>query len=405
MLWRCPVCNCQTEEPTCARCQTAMNDGEPSAATGLLKETFGSVVFLIAVICFTAAVVFTIVASCFPAEPIGVKDIMNAVDGFSNVAGTGMSPHPAKAIYTLYTVLNDEITEESGFVIPPVSVLALVGLWLLLAQGYTDRVNLRKGGPVLVKIAVIFGLVGSIVAAVCGVLFCAGLWFGRPELVAALSEAEGDALMDALKVLLTCETTMWLLLSVCCAMFLFGLLYMLFFIFALKTVNGMLYTAKTGDFGKRASMFVGIALCVTAAAMLLDAGASAMTLDWRGIGSVLYGTAYLLFAIVLFRYRYRAHVLLWEQPAFTGETAASMPGIPVGIKVSDLMSEQPTVPVAPSTPATATPYRGIRRTLNEPFAEESLEPKPMTGNGCCPKCGTPIPDNAFFCLNCGNKLK
>ena len=400
MLWRCPACNCQTQEEVCSRCQTPMKDGEPSAATGLLKETFGSVPYLIAVIAFTAALIFSMAAAFFPADPVSLEDVKKVVVTFSDVTGTKMEPAAWGAIHTLYSTIKEEAgaTDTS---LPLMEVLACVGLWLLLGQGYTARVNLRKGGPIVLKIAVIFGEVAAWIATVCGVLLAVGLWAERAQLVEILGTSD-DALLAAFHDLLSCEATMWLLLLLCAVMAVCGLVYVVFFLSAARTVNSMLFTAKTGDFGKRAGLFVGIALCVAGVAMTADAVLSLMMRDWRGIGSLLYGVAYLLFAILLFCYRHRAHTLLWEQPAFTGVGTPDVPHIPVNLKASDLMREQTVTPmaVAPTQTGESSP----RRTLNEPFREESLEPKPMTKNGCCPKCGTPIPDNAFFCLNCGYKL-
>ncbi len=408
MLWRCPACNRQTEEPVCSRCQTPMEAGEPSAATGLLKETAGSVLFLIAVIAFTAALVFSIVSGFFVHETIGMKDIKEAVTLFSDATGTKMTAEAWKGIHTLFNEFNEQVDVQSGE-LPLVNILACVGLWLVLAQGYTNRVNFRKGGPIVLKVATVLCEVGAIVVTICGGLLGAGLWLGRPELVATFGENE-DAIAVAIHDLLACETTMWILLGLCGVMVVFGLLYTVFFICATKSVNRVLYTAKTGDFGKRVSAFVGVALCVAAVALAADAVGSLLTANVAGIGSALYAVAYLLFAIVLFCYRHRAYTLSWEQPAFTGETAAPMPGIPTGIKASDLMNERPAAPTAAMPQPTARPQgvqnpQAPRRTLNEPFREESLEPKPMTGNGCCPKCGTPIPDNAFFCLSCGHKFR
>lgn len=417
MLWRCPACNRQTEEPICSRCQTPMEAGEPSDATGLLKETFGSVLYLIAVICFTAALVVSMVFSWLPQKPIGtvdVDEIKSGIADFEQDTGIQLNPRVNKAIVTLAEEVSengsinvDELAEQSNGSLPLLSILACVGLWLLLAQGYNNRVNLRKGGPICLKIVTIISEVVSIILTVVGLLLCVGLWVGRPQLVEMLNEQEGDKIANAFSALISSDVVMWGLIALCGVITFVGIVYTLFFIFATKTVNSMLHTAKTGDFGKRASMFVGVLLCVATLGMYADAVGSLLTQNWTGISSLLRGTAYLLFAITLFIFRHRAHELSWEQPAFSGETAAAMPSIPTGLKASDLMNERsaaPAVPVVPVTPAKPNPQEP-RRTLNEPFVEESLEPQPMTGNGCCPKCGTPIPDNAFFCLKCGYKLK
>ena len=406
MLWRCPACNRQTDEPVCSRCQTPMEAGEPSAATGLLKETAGSVVFLIAVICLTAAVVFSAVFSFFsPAVAVDVNDVKSAVTSFSEVTGTDLNPYALKAISVLYDAADSEAVAQSEG-LPLGNVLALVGLWLCLAQGYTNRVNFRKGGPIVLKVYTVIGKVAAIIVTVCGVLLGVGLWLERAALVELLSTEESDAVVAAVKNLLACETTMWLLLGLCAVMVVGGLLYLLFFISATRAVNSALFTAKTGDFGKRAGGLAGVMLCLAFLGMAADAGVSLWFGNLNGIGSALYALAFLFFAIVLFRYRRRSHALSWEQPAFSGETAAAMPSIPVGLKASDLMSDRPTVAPAPmSVPAENQNPQAPTRTLNEPFREESLEPQPMTGNGCCPQCGTPIPDNAFFCLKCGHKLK
>lgn len=406
MLWRCPACNRQTEETTCPHCQMEMTDGEPSAATGLLKETAGSVLFLIAVICFTAALLFSMVASWLPSREVNVQDVKTAVTVFSDVTGTQMTSPAWHAVHTLYTEYKNTAGAETGQ-LPLVTVLVCVGLWLSLAQGYTSRVNFRKGGPIVLKVATILCEVGAAIVAVTGGLLCAGLWVKRPEVVLALDEMQGDSIATAIRDLMACEATMWLMLAFCGLFAVGGLLYLLFFIFATRTVNGVLYTAKTGDFGKRSSAFVGVMLCVAFVGLLAEAAWVLAVGDIRGIGPALYAVAFLLFAIVLFRYRYRAYRLMWDQPAFTGEGTTANPRIPTGIRVSDLMAERPQAPrVAPMTPPKgAQNPQAPRRTLNEPFREESLEPQPMTGNGCCPKCGTPIPDNAFFCLRCGHKFK
>lgn len=419
MLWRCSACNRQTDEPVCSRCQTPMEAGEPSDATALLKETCGSVLFLIAVICFTAALVFSVVYSWLPKEPIkpiSADEVKSALADVEESTGIQLTPRVHKAITTLAEELGKDgvidvnnVMEQSGESLPLFSILACIGLWLMLAQGYNSRVNFRKGGPICLKIVTIVYEVVSIIAVVCGALLLVGLWVGRPQLVVALNEQESDVFANAFSALLSSDVVMWGLIILCGLIVVAGILYTLFFIFATKTVNGILHTAKTGDFGKRASAFVGVMLCLASLGMLGDAVGSLLTKNWSGIASLLNGAAYLLFAITLFIYRSRAHDLKWEQPAFTGETAAAMPVIPAGIKASDLMNERPETPTAPVVPMTpATPVKTNpqqpRRTLNEPFVEESLEPKPMTANGCCPKCGTPIPDNAFFCLTCGHKL-
>lgn len=405
MVWRCPVCTVQAQGESCPRCQTPMTEGEPSAATGLFKETFGSVLFLIAVVCFTAALVFSLIMAWFPVDTIGMSDIKSAVTAFSDVTNTKMTPDAWRAINTLYRAVGTEAT--AGGELPIGGVLACIGLWLLLAQGYTERVNIRKGGPVLLKIVTVLGITAASIIAICGALLGVGLWLGRPELVTAFGEVDSDALTTAIHDLLACEATMWILLLLCAVLTVGGLLYLLFYIFADKTVNSLMFTAKTGEFGKKASAFVGVSLCVAAVGLAADAVASLLTANLTGIGSALYAVAFLLFAIVLFIFRHRAHTLLWEQPAFTGETAAAMPHLPAGLKAEDLLNDRPAMPPAAprvAVPGTQNPI-APKRTLNEPFLEESLEPKPMTGNGCCPKCGTPIPDNAFFCLHCGHKFK
>ncbi len=407
MLWRCPACNRQTEEETCPHCQMSIGDGEPSAATGLLKETAGSVVFLIAVICFTAALLFSVATSWIPSRQVAIQDVKQVVTVFSDVTGTKMTATAWHAIHTLFTEYKNEMASSSGE-LPLLSVLVCIGLWLSLAQGYTARVNFRKGGPIVLKVATVMSEVAAAIVMVSGGVLCAGLWVKRPEIVLALDEMKGDAIATAIRDLMACEATMWLLLAFCGVLAVGGLLYLLFFISATRTVNGVLFTARTGDFGKRPRVFVGVMLCLASVGLLAESVWALSLGDIHGIGTALYAVSFLLFAIVLLRYRYRAYRLLWDQPAFTGEGTTAQPRIPTGIRVSDLMMERSkTTTVAPMIPL---PKEGQnpqapKRTLNEPFSEESLEPQPMTGNGCCPKCGTPIPDNAFFCLRCGHKFK
>lgn len=420
MLWRCPACNRQTEEPVCSRCQTPMEAGEPSDATGLIKETCGSVLYLIAVICFTAAIILSMVFSWIPNKntiSLDTDGIKAAISDFEEDTGIHLNPRERKAILNLAdeaneneTVNVDAVANSENGSFPLLSILACIGLWLLLAQGYNAHTSLQKGGPILLKIATIIGEVVSIIAVVCGALLCVGLWMGRPELVAVLNEQDGDALAEAFRVLLSSDVIMWGLLILCGLIVVAGILYTLFFIFATRTVNGILHTAKTGHFGKNASAFVAVMLGLASLGLFAGAIGSLSLGNWGGgIASLLNGTAFLLFSIILFIYRHRAHELSWEQPAFTGETAAAMPDIPAHIKASELMNERPAmptpvVPMTPATPVKANPQQP-RRTLNEPFREDSLEPKPMTANGCCPKCGTPIPDDTFFCLHCGYKFK
>ncbi len=414
MLWRCPACNRQTEEPICSRCQTPMESGEPSDATALIKETCGSVLFLAAVICFTAAIVISVVFSLLPTkpmEPVNVEEIPDFLTEFEEDVGITINADLKDAIVAASEdisengVIDVEAANEKTFSLPLLSILACVGLWLLLVQGYNDRVSLQKGGPICLKIVTIIGEVVSIILAVSFAILCVGLWIKRPELVAVFNEQGEDVWAKLFAALLSNDVVMWVLLILCGVIAVASVVAVLFFIFATKTVNSLLYTAKTGNFGKKASLFVGVILCVLAVMFLAD-GCSLLEMgNWNGIAVLLNAVAYLLFAITLFIYRSRAHTLMWEQPAFTGETAAGMPSIPAGIRASDLMNERPAAPtpVVPVTPVKTNPQQP-RRTLNEPFTEESLEPKPMTANGCCPKCGTPIPDNTFFCLHCGQKL-
>ncbi len=408
MLWRCPACNRETEEPVCARCRTPKEAGEPSAATGLMKETAGSVLFLIAAICFTAAVLFTAVFSWISPKTAvipSVKEVKSAVVGFADVTNTSLSPYALKAVSTLYDEVAKETATEPSGELPLWNILVVVGLWLTVAQGYTNRVNFRKGGPIVLKVAAVMGTVGACIVTVCGVLLCAGLWCFRADMVKTLM-AESDAIATAIRHLLACEATMWLLLGLCVLLAVGGIVYLLFFASVTRVLNRLLETAKTGGFGKRAGGLAGVFLCAAALFLLAETVRSFLHADLGGVASLLYGAAFLLFGITLFRYRRRARMLALEQPAFTGETVVAAPGIPTGLKASDLMNEPSAgnVPMAPpAAPMRTTPLTP-RRTLGEPFTEEALEPKPMTGNGCCPQCGTPIPDKAFFCLTCGRKL-
>ena len=420
MLWRCPACNRQTEEPVCSRCQTPMEAGEPSDATGLIKETCGSVLYLIAVICFTASIILSMVISWIPnknAITFNTDEIKTAISNFEEDSGLQFNPRERKAILNLADEANknetinvDTVVNSDNGSFPLLSILACIGLWLLLAQGYNAHASLQKAGPILLKIATIIGEVVAIILTVCAVMLGVGLWLGRPELVATLNDQDGDALAESLRVLLSSDVIMWGLLILCGLLVVAGILYTLFFIFATRTVNGILHTAETGHFGKNASALVAVMLGLSALGLLAGGISSLLVGSWGGgIAALLKGAAFLLFSIILFIYRHRAHELSWEQPAFTGETAAGMPDIPADIKASELMNERqampiPVVPITPATPVKSNPQQP-RRTLNEPFAEDSLEPKPMTANGCCPKCGTPIPDDTFFCLHCGYKFK
>ncbi len=265
MLWRCPACNRQTEEPVCSRCQTPMESGEPSDATGLIKETCGSVLYLVAVICFTAALILSIVVSWIPNKntiTLDTDEIKTAISDFEEDTGLQFNPRERKAILNLVDEANENETVNVDTVVnsengsfPLLSILACIGLWLLLAQGYNARASLQKGGPILLKIATIIGEVVSIIAVVCGALLCVGLWMGRPGLVAVLNEQDGDALAESFRVLLSSDIIMWGLLILCGMIVVAGILYTLFFIFATRTVNGILHTAKTGHFGKNASLF------------------------------------------------------------------------------------------------------------------------------------------------------
>jgi len=402
MLWRCPACNRQTDEPVCGRCQTPMSEGEPSAATGLMKETAGSPVFLIAVICFTAAVLFTTIFSWISAgDTMDVNDVKSVVTAFSEKTGAALNPHALKAVSTLYDVATEETETEPQGSLPLDNIFVTVGLWLMVAQGYTSRVNFRKGGPIVLKIAAVIGIVVACVVLVFGALLGAGLWFGRAALVTDLSAETADGIMTSIKDLLACDATMWLLLGLCGFFLLVGLVYLLFFASVTRVLNSILHTAKTGDFGKRAGGLAAVFLGVAALFLFADGALSFAIADLGGIGSLLYGVSFLLFSVTLFTYRRRAHRLLWEQPAFTGETATSMPDVLAGLNAADLMNEptaqMPIVP--PAAPTSAASPRAA-----EPFSEESMEPQPATGNGNCPSCGTPIPDNTFFCLHCGHKF-
>ena len=404
MLWRCPACNRQTEEAVCSRCHTPMEAGEPSAATGLLKEIAGSVWFLIAVICFTAAVVVATVSPLFATPPqVDAADVKTAVTAFSDATGTSLNPHALKAISTLFEAGEEETAAVPEMELPLWNILIVVGLWLCVAQGYTNRVNFRKGGPIVLKVGTILGQVFGILVLVCGALLAVGMWFLRSSLVEELAKVENDRVAAALKHLLACEATMWIFLGIAALVAVIGLVYLLFFASATRALNSVLFTAKTGDFGKRAGGLAAVLLCVAFAVNAANAVWSLVAGDLGGIGTALYAVAYLLFAVTLFTLRRRAVRLSWEQPAFSGEPAVPVSHLPTGLTASDLMSD-PTA-VSAVTPPRSNEMQTPSRSLNEPFAEEALEPKRMTGNGCCPRCGTPIPDNTYFCLNCGQKLE
>lgn len=424
MKWNCNACGAKVKGNACPNCGAVLSDPATTPATEKMHRALRSVPFVLAVIFFTLALLLNIAVGLMTQKSLSAAEVNEAIAAVEKETGITL---PDNVLAAVNRAVERTRTDVSDVVSANLfSVLACVGLWLLVGTGFRSG-RIGKAGAVILKIITVFELVclclGMAVIAALAVF----LVFGQNVLLKLVADlGVWDAVVQAIRDVMSMPYYNAVVWAIAGGLLLSLLIGLFFLIGAIKTENEVIRVSRFGQ-GRKVSLFLCIMLIIGAAGCLTGGVSSVLSLKLWGAGALLNGLYMLLFAITILRYRKWSREVLWSDvhPEAVDRAIAA---IPTELGTDELLdtanlgapdaatqvapptepeqpaeSEEPVEPDVPEPPKPSDRSDQVDQfmaSIRSTSDAESAAPATTV----CPNCGAVMQGKVFFCEECGQVL-
>ena len=422
MKWKCNACDIKVKGDVCPNCGATPPDPATAPATEKMHRALRSVPVVVAVICFTLAILLNVTLGLIARETVSPSDVHDLIASVEKETGLTVPDNVTSALDNALQVAKKDVSDVVSENVLP--ALACVGLWLLVATGFR-RGRIGRAGAVILKVITVFELVCVCLGMAAVAAIAAFLVFGQNWLLTEIADLGAwDGLVQAIRSLMNeplYETVVWATAGALIASMLFALFFL---IGAIKTENEVIRVSRFGQ-GRKVSVYLCVMLIIGAVSCLIAGSVSAFSLDLASAGAVLSGVYMLLFAVTILRYRRWSREQLWSDvhPEAVEKAAAAIPtdlatdellntaeyGAPDAAKaVEPEPPVEPEEPAEPETPASAEAPKPSDKAVDQFMASirssaaEAKSAAPATT--VCPNCGAVMQGKAFVCEECGQVL-
>lgn len=430
MKWICNACQTKARGDVCQSCGTPLPDPATTPATEKMHRALRSTPFVIAVICFTLAILFSVTVGLIQPTVVSTADVHDALAVLKQEIGLTVPDNVVAALDEAVATTRTDVSDVVSANLLP--ALACVGLWLLVATGFRSG-RVGRAGAVILKVITVFELVCVCLGMAAVMAIAVFLQFGKDFLLKLVADLGAwDGLMQSLRTLMN-EPIYTAAVWVTAGSLLAAMLVALFFLLgAIKTENEVIRVSKFGQ-SRKVSVFLCILLIIGAVPCLIAGLVDAFSLDLSSVGALLSGLYMLLFAITILRYRRWSREVLWSDvhPEAVDKAFAA---IPTDLATDDLLNTaeygapdaaataetaEPEVPAEPDLPEVSE-EPDLPEVPDEPEAPKTSETaveqfmasirpaadaKPAaSATTVCPHCGAVMKGKAFFCEECGQVL-